>query len=159
MDLPAGCLRLRRPVRIAGPLAQSPGCLQYTESSGRFGNNGNSKNSGSVVNFPRNAVQQHPSFSTNFVRPEVSFISDGNLFISDNVAKQFARIATSSTNDVVLANSNSTGCSPSAEMVAAAKAQERALPILQVYAVQVVEPRAPPRIGREKSASRTGQKY
>lgn len=107
-----GCLRLRYPMIGAMRVPANPQPLMRSVPAG--GNTGNLR-----LNWAA-AARAQPSL---LLTPGATFLTDGN------------------THKLVGTDAVDTSdASPSAAMVAAAKAHERALPLLQVCAIKVVEP-------------------
>lgn len=132
-EFPPGCLKLSRAVRIAGKKEGSSSGGQ----SRKLGENGNSQ-SGALSATPQNDVGTLLSSAGH----GVSMFADGNMAPGSSIINNRVASITVALNEAASSTS-----SPSAAMVAAAKAQERALPLLQVCAVQVI-PSGQPRIGR-----------
>lgn len=132
-EFPPGCLRLRRAVGIAG---QKEGSLSEARSR-KLGENGNNQSGVLPATAENDAVG--PLLSS--AGHGILLFADGNSTRVSNSTNRVASITTA------LSESASSANSPSAAMVAAAKAQERALPLLQVCAVQVT-PGGQPRISK-----------
>ncbi|CAM9570294.1 unnamed protein product [Ectocarpus sp. 13 AM-2016] len=115
--MPPGCLRLRHPMIGTMRGSPNPQLLVRSVPTGSNSSGNNSRLRGVVGERPR------PSL---VLPPRGKLFPDGSAY----------RLVTTGSS----AGATESNTSPSAAMVAAAKAHERALPLLQVCAVKVIEP-------------------